>query len=304
MRYSVEMWSAEYGPSSEGVMQEASQPPKLDIELPADRWQPIMPDAPAAPDVLFVDGVRRVDANIWIEQAGSMPVLGLCAVYAAGAVRANSHARMIGVSVSRGLFTAAVGAQDLVTKHGSYHVFPSAGESPEDLWLAIQAQMGTQEGELARKHGDGLVIVDGPLSHGSHAAGVVGYIKRQYTHYLPADLRHILLDLPVARRTPLFLIGGRSHRYSWYQRLAAADGPAGGLVRCEVTAQGPVDQAIRLADTVAVTLPRYASEPHKDSRAPQNLYPIAGLERELRRRLGDPHLMERAIRLAGATSIA
>ena len=31
----------------------------------------------------------------------------------------------------------------------------------------------------------------------------------------------------------------------------------------------------------------YASEQHKEPRAPQNLYPIAGLEQELRRRLGD-----------------
>ena len=53
-----------------------------------------------------------------------------------------------------------------------------------------------------------------------------------------------------------------------------------------------------IADTTCVVLPRFASEPHKDSRAPQNLYPIAGLERELRRRLGDPRLLYRALRAA------
>jgi hypothetical protein len=36
----------------------------------------------------------------------------------------------------------------------------------------------------------------------------------------------------------------------------------------------------------------------KDSRAPQNLFPIAGLERALRRRLGDPGLLYRALRTA------
>jgi hypothetical protein len=71
-------------------------------------------------------------------------------------------------------------------------------------------------------------------------------------------------------------------------------------VRCEVAADCAIDEAIELADTVASVLPRFASEPHKDPRAPQNLYPIAGLERTLRRRLGDPSLMERAIRLASA----
>jgi hypothetical protein len=45
---------------------------------------------------------------------------------------------------------------------------------------------------------------------------------------------------------------------------------------------------------------RYASTEYKDARAPQNLYPIGGLERELRRRLGDQKLLYRAIRRASA----
>ena len=44
----------------------------------------------------------------------------------------------------------------------------------------------------------------------------------------------------------------------------------------------------------------FASEPHKDARAPQNLYPIAGLEQRLRHLLGDARLMERALRAASA----
>jgi hypothetical protein len=57
-----------------------------------------------------------------------------------------------------------------------------------------------------------------------------------------------------------------------------------------------VAEAAALADTVTLSLPRYASRPHKDTRAPQNLYPIAGLERALRRRLGDATLLQRALR--------
>ena len=41
-----------------------------------------------------------------------------------------------------------------------------------------------------------------------------------------------------------------------------------------------------------------ASSPHKDPRAPQNLVPIGGLERELRRRLGDQQLLYRGLRAA------
>jgi hypothetical protein len=55
-----------------------------------------------------------------------------------------------------------------------------------------------------------------------------------------------------------------------------------------------------LADCSARSLPRFASAAHKDARAPQNLYPIAGLERALRARLGDQGLLLRALRSAAA----
>lgn len=299
MRYTVESWSPDHGSSSDPAMTDASEPPKLDVELPVERWVPITPGGHGADVVVFVDGVRRVDANIWIERERDLPVLGLCAVYAAGAVLTDgSAATVVEAVVDRGLFTSAVDAEDVATRHGTYRAHLSPGETAEDLWLAIQGQMGRQEGEIARRFDGKLIVVDGPLSHGRHPDGVVGYIKRQHTNYLPSELRHILLDLPTGRRTPMFLIGGRSNRYSWYQRLGIGAGPGSGLVRCETSAVMSVGEAIATADRVAATLPRYASEPHKDGRAPQNLYPIAGLERALQRRLGDPRLMERALRLA------
>ena len=60
----------------------------------------------------------------------------------------------------------------------------------------------------------------------------------------------------------------------------------------------PRSEAAAVADACTLALPRYASEAHKDARAPQNLYPIAGLERELRHRLGDARLLYRSLRQA------
>jgi hypothetical protein len=71
-------------------------------------------------------------------------------------------------------------------------------------------------------------------------------------------------------------------------------------VRHESSADRPVAGALRLAQLTAATRPRYASTPHKEPRAPQNLFPIAGLERELRRRLGDAAFVHRALRVAAA----
>jgi hypothetical protein len=69
-------------------------------------------------------------------------------------------------------------------------------------------------------------------------------------------------------------------------------------VRLEAPAGPGVEAAVAVADRLAVSLARYASAEQKDPRAPQNLYPVGGLERELRRRLGDPALLFRALREA------
>ena len=51
-------------------------------------------------------------------------------------------------------------------------------------------------------------------------------------------------------------------------------------------------------------LPGVGSEPHIEPRAPQNLVPIAALERDLRHRLGDAGLCLRALRSAVASVAA
>ena len=84
--------------------------------------------------------------------------------------------------------------------------------------------------------------------------------------------------------------------WSWYLRLPGPAGaPWAGIVRVECSPDLTIQQAIELADLSAVTLPRFASTPYKDPRAPQNLVPIAGLERRLRGLLGDARLLHRTL---------
>ena len=86
-------------------------------------------------------------------------------------------------------------------------------------------------------------------------------------------------------------------RYSWYPRLPGGERhPWSGIVRCEASDEGKVWQFRTLADQTAAVLPVYASERHKEPRAPQNLYPIPILERELRRRLSDAYYISRELR--------
>jgi hypothetical protein len=300
MRFTVESWDSDYGAPSEAEQRDASEQVDVGVELKPEQWRPLLPDAEPATDLLFVDGVRRVDATLWIEQGEDFPGFALAATYAAGAVRCNGRATLEQTEVGRGVFTPAA-ATDIVTKVGTYSIKPTKGSTPEELWLGIQQRMGDLEAAVTRQAGGAaIVVVDGPLSHVRDIANAVGYIKTHKVRYLPSELQGVLTGLPAGHRTPLFLSTTNWSRYSWYLRLAQAPGPVGGLVRCEINSDLPVAEAVQIASRISATLPRYASARHKDPRAPQNLYPIGGLERELRRRLGDRELAIRALHQAAA----
>jgi hypothetical protein len=95
-------------------------------------------------------------------------------------------------------------------------------------------------------------------------------------------------------------------RYSCYPRSApGADrtSPWHAVARLEFPQSAGLEAARATASRVTCMLPRYAGIPHTDPRAPQNLQPIAALERQLRHRLGHPGLSTRAVRGA-ARSLA
>ena len=298
MRFTVEAWDSDYGAPIEQELEDASPNVDPSVEVPIEGWRPLLPEIDPVDDVLFIDGVRRVDATLWIEQPPDFPGFALAATYAAGAVRCNARATLEVAEVERGLFTSAPAA-DIDTGVGTYEVKATKGTTSEELWLGIQQRMGDLEAIAAHKAGAAeLLVVDGPLSHARDLDNAVGYVKTQKVQYLPMELRSVLTELPAGYRTPLFLTTTSWSRFSWYLRLANHQGPAGGLVRCEIDADRPVADAARTATRVSATLPRFASASHKDPRAPQNLYPIGGLERELRHRLGDKELAMRALRSA------
>ncbi len=308
MRFAVEGWAPEYGaPLDPGALADPATPADLGVEVPVDEWAPRAPaprHALAPASVLFVDGVRRIDARVWVTAEDGRVHQGICASYASGAVRCDGRARLEHHRVARGLFCPAREAEPVVTSHATYPLRPVAGDDLEQLSLSLQRCMGDLEAEVATDVAGGadLVVIDGPLKHGGALPAAVGYIKTHHVSYLPVELDAVVGALTPGERTPLFVTTSlRWSRYSWYLRLPGASGhPWAGVVRCEVAAEGTVAEAAAVADQVAATLPRFASQAHKDPRAPQNLHPIAGLERELRRRLGDPALLYRSLRAAAA----
>lgn len=310
MQFAVEAWDPDYGTGGDAdALDSSTDVVDADIEVPRTEWTPIRPSCEPVDGVIyFVDGVRRIDARIWVTDEGRV-LPGSCATVAAGSVACMPGAALIhDVQVRRAVFTPpATTAASIVTDFGEYVHVPVKTGSPEDLYLGIHEQMTELETETVPQAGlEDLVVFDGPL-RGRNVARSVGLIKTQHVQYLEEDQQRVVAALDAGERTPLFLIGaGGFARWSWYLRLP---GPRthgwAGVVRCEMTAGSHLPLATPelagdMADLVSATLPRYASEPHKENRAPQNLYPIKGLEQALRRRLGDQRLLQRALRRASA----
>ena len=322
--FSVDPWDPSYGQAFEepdgAGMAESTAELNLDLERPAAAWGPVDPDvsAPLPGTVLILDGVRRIDARVWVHGGGPQPAAGIAASLAAGVVRCTSPggrppgsprydgaATLADVAVERGLFTSAPQAADIGTRLAVYPAFAAAGPGPDQLSLALQRRLSDAEVRLATavraRHsgGDDLLVVDGPLRGRTHLDRTVGYVKTHHASYLPDRQAAVVAELSPGQRTPAFTMGTSWRRHSWYLRLpGAAPVPWSGIVRIECSADLPPDAVTAVADLTARLLPPLASAPHKDPRAPQNLVPIGGLERELRRRLGDQQLLYRSLRSA------
>lgn len=305
MRFSVETWAPEYGSSVESEdLTDATERVDATVERPLAAWSPITPRSTERPErILFVDGVRRIDARVWIH-AGDRSHPGVCASVAAGVVACEADlAEVVAVDVTRAVITpAAAGAGAIETRHAHYEHVPTVGDDIGAVYLAIHGQMTSLELAVIGAHQGDLVVFDGPL-RGRNDSHAVGYVKTQHVQYVPDDALPVLGRLDDGQRTPLLLIGGSGSlaRWSWYLRLPGPRShPLAGVVRLELPATGSASTAIARADCVSACLPRFASKAHTESRAPQNLVPIAGLEHRLRHRLGDPVLLERSLRITAA----
>ncbi len=305
MRVAVERWAPEYGAPAELAPEEYSTS-EVDtgVERSPGLWAPLPASGRRAACVRFVDGVRRVDARLWLTGEDGAVHPGVAGSYAAGTTRCDEVAAVERAEVRRVLLSAAPDLAMLTTRHGAYQPRPVAAAAPDELVAALQAGMRALEAEVvAAAPPSDLLVVDGPLRDDALPPSAVGYVKTHRRTYLPPALLAVVGDLDAGERTPLFRTGGRHARASAYLRLPLGRVAAHaweGVVRLEVHGGLDTADAIALVDRAASTIPRFTSRPHADPRAPQNLAPVAELERVLRRRLGDPALCFRALAVAAA----
>ena len=191
----------------------------MQVELPVDQWRPIShsSDTPKPVTILFVDGVRRIEARVWIARDDRTTRMGICASYGAGVVQCGTRAELIDAAVRRTLVSTA-GGPALETRAGRFEPYAVADDAIERLVNGLQGQMGDLEVATAARNAadDALVILDGPLSRGRHhIPGAVGYVKTHRVSYLPTSLSDVVERLEPGERTPIFLTQTTWSRYSW-----------------------------------------------------------------------------------------
>ena len=305
-RIHVESWSPEYGAPLE-LSEESEPAASVDPEVETPDWRPIPgSDLTAPPEVTFVDGVRRIEARLTIDDPSEGPAPGIMGAFGVGAVlweREIPRSTFVGLSVER-MVVMAKGYNWDIAKLGGLPVSAESepGDDPSMLLSHVQRRMRAAEQLLASDLAMSrrLVIADG-RNHELGRRRIVGFVKTHQVMYLGGRYRLLIGRLRAGERTPLFLIDtGFLPRYSWYLRLADLAGGHSwtGIVRCEVSAAVGRDTALEVAGWTAALLPQLASQRHIDPRAPQNLVPIAALERELRKRLGDQRMAHRFLSAA------
>jgi len=304
----VEGWAPEYGSpyeADDALADEGKVDESVEVDGP---WSPIAGVDDGVERVAVVDGVRRIDARLTIDEPEG-PVPGICGSYGVGAAiwdRTTPATDFSDMQVERlAVFGNGRGAPIPTAGPVVYRSESVPDSDPGALIRRFHDAMRKAEARLSERLAQAgtFVVADGPINDLS-ATEKVGYIKSHRAPYLSESRAPIVGMVRAGERTPLFVIGkgGRYERYSWYQRLADLQGGHSwsGVVRCEVSSALPLERAAAIADRTSALLPLLASQAHVDPRAPQNLVPIAALERELRRRLGDAAFVYRALRAAVA----
>jgi hypothetical protein len=304
----LDPWDVDYG--AELSVDNADATPEdsieLDVEQPAGEWRPIVPVRTDLRELVFVDGVRRIEARLVIRDNDKI-VSGALGSYGVGSVIANAHGANWGTIVV-GRVAACGGGLLLpqplrVAPLAEYQPFSTADTAADGPSHAVHNEMRRCEARIAQAFAaEGrLVVVDGPLTFDAPERGrAIGYIKSLHRLYLPPGYLDLLRALPAGGRTPMFALRSSQKviRYSWFLRLAApspGESDLSGLVRLEVAHEAGVEEARTLADSTAANLPRYAPHRGRDPRAPQNLLPVGALEARLRHALGDQRMARRHI---------
>ena len=316
----LDPWQADYD-TAWRTDSEATVPPDIDlgVELPVHDWRPLSAErCEDMGELLFVDGSRRMEARVHLEDQEGWRAHGGLGTTAVGAVRVRPGTRAEFVPDLRVARWCLVGAGrehpaiSLAASDGwladlRYEPVAVAGSDPESIMQGLQDTMRHQEQLLAARlvedHPGALIVCDGPLPQDGPLEQMIGYIKTSSVQRLPDEQLQLARELKAGERTPIHLVGqGRYRHYEWVLRLRDPSPwyySLAGTVRLQVAVpdgeNGLTERVARLADWSCVMLPGFSSQAHQDPRAPQQLLPVRALEAELKRRMGNSQILRRRI---------
>ncbi|HKZ03695.1 MAG TPA: hypothetical protein VJ180_15740 [Pyrinomonadaceae bacterium] len=310
IRLRLDPWPADYESSFqiEELKEEADA--KIDTEVEGIGWQAVEPggDYGRPERIYFVDGVRRIEARIIVDDDSGHIIRGLFGSIGFGAVRVELNTATFEEMTTRRYLVvgSCISPEQEHIKIGDNNVLFEPCSVPESGPIApisgLQNLMRTEEAALAERLAkeSSCVFADGPLTYFSGVKQTaVGVIKRLIEPYLSATHFNLVRVLRTGQRTPLFVITkGKYDRYSWYLRVGnprVMDHDMAGVLRLEVRSGLGLAGAVELANMSASCIPAFVGEWFRDPRSPQNLLPIGSLEQELRHRLGDALAIRRAI---------
>jgi hypothetical protein len=308
----LEPWSADYGFAFDLDTEDEEEGTAADVDpyVETDDWSAgIVPAPLRLPEtVAFIDGVQRIEAWARVDDGEVLTEAALASV-AAGVVLCTTG---VSAQVSPDLRKQRVLAVSGAVKAENF-IVPTANQRLEfEVECSVQPGRNAVAQAIAIRRRNleqalvqqtlrdcPLVFADGRLDHpGPSRNTLVGIAKTLHQLYVTGPQRALVARLRAGERTPLFLLKDSwGERYSWFLRLPgtrAIHHSYAGLVRLETPAfssQAPT----AVADMVAHNLPRFASRPEHDPRAPQNLQPVGALEKRLRHELGDSKYIRRLI---------
>ena len=155
--------------------------------------------------VLFVDGVRRIEARVWIDdRATTRPASSRRTPRAW--CDATGAARVGEITVGRGLFAPVTRPRRCRHRHGAFVSCRAwtrrrkrSTSRCTSAWPSARCASRTHEWATSD-----LIVIDGPLRGRSTSTDAIGFIKSHHVRYLPDALHRVVGTLAAGERTPVF----------------------------------------------------------------------------------------------------
>jgi uncharacterized protein len=325
VRLRLDPWAVEYNTAYHA---EAAGDGRVDVDTSVEGpWERHRPSAAETfwDDLYFLDGSRRIEARVLLEQDAAQVAFGALGSYGVGVVSCCAHKsrkasflcgeetlfvrRICALSSGHSTANFALAATRSRLGELHYEVVGTAERDADAVVRRLQYEMLDAEkqlaGRLIAEDPDTLIICDGPRPFIGGEKNVIGYLKTIHEPKISETELNVVRALEQGERSPLYLVKTQdpdNSYFEWFLRLCDPRPwlySLAGMVRLQAYA-GPewaarLEWTANLADWSCLHLTPFASRQHQDPRAPQQLLPIRALESELARRMGSAQIIRRRV---------